>query len=179
MTARELKRLRQSLHLSQEALANRLHTRRETIVRYESGRYSIPLTVELAIAHLAAAKRIPLVGTITLGAPLAFASQTETIELPAWLMQNGELVAMRMTSAPLWEESLLPGDLVIIKRQPDAGNGQTVLALVNGGATIKKYYRWSNRIELRPTNDAVEPLLAVCKDEIQIAGVVVGVIRSL
>lgn len=179
MTGQELKRLRQSLHLSQEEFAKQLRTRRETVVRYESGRYPIPARVELAITHLIAAKRVRLVGSIAAGAPLAYVLEAEMIEMPSWMIRDGEYLALRVKGNAMWEEGILPGDLVVVKRQPYAGNGQTVVALVSGEASIKKYYRWPNRVELRSANDAVEPLLVAHEDDVRIEGVVVCVIRDL
>jgi repressor LexA len=75
------------------------------------------------------------------------------------------------------EDGILPGDLVIVHKQGLARNGQTVVALVNQEATIKKYYRRDRRIELHPANAAMQPIVVKPTDEFQIEGVVIGVIR--
>ena len=63
--------------------------------------------------------------------------------------------------------------------QATARNGRTVIALVNGDATIKTYYRKNGIIELHPANDAMKPILVKDTDTFQIEGLVVGVIRHL
>ena len=75
------------------------------------------------------------------------------------------------------DEGILPGDLIIVHRQETAQNGQTVVALVNGEATVKTFYRKNGRIELRPENATMQPIVVTPEDELNIQGIVVGVIR--
>jgi repressor LexA len=75
------------------------------------------------------------------------------------------------------DEGILPGDVVIVRKQATARSGQLVVALVNGEATIKKYYRKGDRIELRPANASMEPIIISPQDEFSIEGIVTGVIR--
>ena len=75
------------------------------------------------------------------------------------------------------DEGILPGDVVIVHKQTTARNGQTVVALVNKEATIKKYYRKANHIELHPANAAMKPIVITAEDEFEIQGILVGVIR--
>ena len=75
------------------------------------------------------------------------------------------------------DEGILPGDLVIVRKQETAKNGQTVVALVNREATIKIYYKKERHIELRPANDTMQPIMVHPSDEFQIEGLVIGVIR--
>ena len=75
------------------------------------------------------------------------------------------------------EEGIREGDILIIARQPHAENGQTVVALVQGEATVKKFYRQPGEvIELRPANSAMEPI-RVRSDDVEIVGAVVGLLR--
>jgi repressor LexA len=75
------------------------------------------------------------------------------------------------------EEGIREGDILIIARQPRAENGQTVVALVRGEATVKKFYRQPEEwIELRPANSAMEPI-RVRSDDVEIVGAVVGLLR--
>ena len=79
------------------------------------------------------------------------------------------------------EEGILDGDHVVIRKQATASNGQTVVAIWNQEATIKKFYRRSGRIELHPANSAYQPFLIEPKDqnEFEIRGVLVSLIRKL
>ena len=75
------------------------------------------------------------------------------------------------------DEGILPGDVVVVQKQSTARNGQTVIALINGDATIKTYYRNNGRAELHPANESMQPILVKESDTFHIEGLVVGVIR--
>lgn len=75
------------------------------------------------------------------------------------------------------EDGILPGDVVVVRKQATARNGQTVVALVNREATIKTYFKRARHIELHPANSAMQPLIVTPDDEFAIEGVLVGVIR--
>ena len=77
------------------------------------------------------------------------------------------------------EEGILPGDVVVVRKQDTARNGQTVVALVNNEATIKKYYRKDGRIELHPANVVMKPIIVSSQDEFCIQGIVAGVLHHL
>jgi repressor LexA len=76
-------------------------------------------------------------------------------------------------------EGIFPGDIVVVQKHSTARNGQTVIALVNGDATIKTYVRKAGTVELHPANDAMQPIIIQPSDSFQIEGIVVGVIRHL
>jgi repressor LexA len=75
------------------------------------------------------------------------------------------------------DEGILPGDLVVVRKQDTARNGQTIVALVNREATIKTYVKRETHIELHPANAAMQPIMVQPSDEFQIEGVLIGVIR--
>ena len=77
------------------------------------------------------------------------------------------------------DDGILPGDVVVVQKQHTARNGQTVIALVNGDATIKIYRHKAGSVELHPANDTMRPIVVRDTDAFQIEGVVVGVIRHL
>jgi len=64
-----------------------------------------------------------------------------------------------------------------VRKQSKAAAGQTVIALVNGQATVKKYYPQGDRIELRPANEAMKPIRVTPDDDFEIQGVVIGLLR--
>jgi len=68
--------------------------------------------------------------------------------------------------------------VVIVKRQATAESGQTVVALVNGEATVKRFYRKGGRVELRPANPALQSLFVEEAGALEIRGVVIGLIRK-
>ena len=172
-----LKNARQALGLTQEQLAERLRTTRQTIARYEIGTHRVPFAVRLAVDHLTSAPRIPLSGTVAAGDPIEPIPQTGVVEVPPGMMGRGETFALRVKGESMRDEGILPGDLVIVQKQSTARNGQTVIALINNEATIKTYYRKGATVELRPANDAMKPIIVKPADAFRIAGLVIGVIR--
>jgi repressor LexA len=74
------------------------------------------------------------------------------------------------------EEGIREDDILIISRRPHAENGQTVVAQVDGEATVKKFYRRGEEVELRPANQAMEPI-RVAAEQVRVLGVVVGLLR--
>jgi repressor LexA len=77
------------------------------------------------------------------------------------------------------DEGILSGDVVVVQKQSTARNGQTVIALVNGEATIETYYRKAGMVELHLANDTLKPILVKENDAFHIKGIVVGVMRHL
>src|SRR3989441_8403294 len=177
MKPNDLKRARQTLGLSQNQLAGLLKTTRRTIARYEGGARRIPGMVEVMLQQLAASPRLPMAGIVAAGEPIEPLPQAEVIEVPPSLLRKGGNFALRVKGDSMRDEGILSGDLVLVHKQATARNGQTVVALVNQEATIKKYYRRENRIELHPANPTMQPILIGPTDDLRIEGVVIGVIR--
>ena len=179
MTSDELKRLRLVLGLTQQQVAERLGTTRMSITRYENGKRRISGVVEVAIKQLQSAALLPLAGVVSAGRPLEAILQTELVEVPPGMLRGGTggHFALRVKGESMRDEGILPGDLVIVHKQVLARNGQTVVALVNNEATVKKYYRKDQRIELHPANATMAPIIVTPQDEFRIEGVVIGVIR--
>ena len=95
------------------------------------------------------------------------------------MIGRGETFALRVKGTSMKDEGIFPGDVVVVQKQATARNGQTVIALVNGEATIKTYHRKAGTVELHPANETMQPILVKPTDAFQIEGIVVGVIRHL
>ena len=77
------------------------------------------------------------------------------------------------------EDGIHDGDYVVVQEKEVPSNGDTVVALINGGeATLKRYYKESNRIRLQPANSTMEPIYVDAKTPIKIQGVLIGLIRK-
>ncbi len=163
--------------LTQQQLAEALHTTRVSVARYESGMRRISGAVQVAIAQLARKTQIPMAGVVAAGLPIEPVTQSEWIEVPTGMVRSGETFALRVKGESMIEVGILPGDLVVVRKQPTAHNGQTVVALVNREATIKTYFKTSSHVELHPANATMKPILVTSADEFSIEGVLVGVIR--
>jgi len=120
---------------------------------------------------------IPLLGTIAAGEPIEAIEDKETIEVPkSQISKSGEHYALRVRGDSMIDEGIFDGDTVVIREQPDAENGETVVALINDNeVTLKKIYKEKNRFRLQPANSNLKPIYA--KDLI-IQGKVITVIRN-
>lgn len=177
MRPTEFRQTRQLFHLTQDQLAEQLKTTRRSIIRYEDGSRRIPGMAEVALQHLAT--QISMAGIVAAGEPIEPIPQTERVEVPKSMMGRGDTLALRVRGSSMRDEGILSGDVAVVQRQSTARNGQTVIALVNGEATIKTYHRKSGTVELHPANDTLKSILAEETDAFHIQGIVVGVIRHL
>lgn len=177
MTPDEFCLIRKQLGFTQEQLAEALHTTRVSIARYESGMRRISGAVQVAVTQLSCKIQIPMAGVVAAGSPIEVVTQSEWVEVPPGMVRTGETFALRVKGESMIEDGILSGDLVVVRKQSTAQNGQTVVALVNREATIKTYFKRARHIELHPANAALRPLVVTPADEFAIEGVLVGVIR--
>lgn len=122
---------------------------------------------------------VPLIGTIAAGEPIeAIESPDETITITRdQLGKIGNLYALRVRGNSMIDEGIFDSDIVVIRQQKIADNGQTVVAIIDeNDATLKKFYREDGRIRLQPANPTLFPLYP---DNVEIRGIVVKIIRNL
>lgn len=178
MRPTEFRQIRYSLRLTQRDLAEKLRTTRRSIIRYEDGSRRIPGMAELALQSLSTAQ-IQLAGIVAAGEPIEPIVQTERVDVPKSMVGRGDTFALRVKGTSMRDEGIFPGDIVVVQKQSTARNGQTVIAMVNGEATVKIYHRKAGTVELHPANDTLKPIVIKDTDTLHIEGVVVGVIRHL
>jgi repressor LexA len=121
---------------------------------------------------------IPLVGTVAAGKPLEVYEIQEHIDVPEEMLAKGENVALKIRGDSMIESGIYDGDIVVVKRQHTAENGQIVVALVDGEATIKRVYFHRESVELRASNPSVAPFFVTGKQDFQIFGILVGLYRT-
>lgn len=119
--------------------------------------------------------RVPLVGTVAAGTPVLAAQNIEQY-IPVGLPGAGDktLFALRVKGDSMINAAILDGDIVIVEQSPVAENGRIVVAMIDGEATVKRYYKENGRFRLQPENDAMKPIFA---DGVEILGRVVAVQR--
>jgi len=123
------------------------------------------------------AVEVPLYGRIAAGKPIEVVAGDETVSVPEVLTKKGENYVLRVNGSSMIEDGIHDGDFVVVNRREKAHNGEMVAALVNGEATLKRYYRESDgRIRLQPANERMSPLL-VHENDVEVQGVVVGLMR--
>jgi repressor LexA len=119
---------------------------------------------------------LPLMGTVAAGKPIEAVEDMDAIEIPPSMAGAGDHFALQIEGASMEEDGILDGDFVVVKKQPTAENGETVVALINNEATVKKYYKKRDYVELRPAHKGMESIRIKGQD-LRIEGKVVGVIR--
>ena len=124
-----------------------------------------------------ASRGVPLLGAVAAGHPIEPFPEEETIEVPSSLLGKGEHFVLRVRGDSMIEDGIRDGDYVVVARRASAQNGQTVVALVRGEATLKRYYAEGSRVRLQPANAAMKPLMVEARDVI-LQGVVTGLIRA-
>lgn len=177
MKPMDLKRVREQLGLTQQQLADTLRTTRVSVARYETGMRRIPGMVKVAIDQLARSTEVPMAGIVAAGSPIEPVQQSELVDVPPSMLRGGNTFALRVKGESMKDEGILPGDLVVVRKQGTARNGQTVVALVNHDATIKTYFKKASHIELHPANAAMQPIIVKPSDMFRIEGVLIGVVR--
>jgi len=120
---------------------------------------------------------LSLSGVVAAGRPIEAVEAQETVAVPEEMVGSGDYFALLVRGQSMIEEGIFDGDTIVVRSQKSAENGQTVVALVDGDATVKKYYRWRDGIELRPANPEMESIF-VREGEFRIRGVVVGLMRK-
>jgi repressor LexA len=177
MKSNDLKQARKRLGLTQQQLADALHTTRVSIARYEAGMRRIPGVIRVALDQLSRTAEIPMVGIVAAGSPIEAVPQSELVDVPPSMLHGGNTFALRVKGESMKDEGILPGDLIVVRKQETAKNGRTVVAVVNQEATVKTYFKKDTHIELHPANAAMEPIIVAPTDEFRIEGVLIGVIR--
>jgi len=177
MKPADLKRVREQLGLTQQQMADALQTTRVSVARYEAGMRRIPGMVQVTLDQLGRSSEIPMAGIVAAGSPIEPVQQSELIDVPPSMLRGGNTFALRVKGESMKDDGILPGDLVVVRKQETARNGQTVVALVNHDATIKTYFKKGAHIELHPANAAMQPIIVRPSDTFHIEGILIGVIR--
>jgi len=120
--------------------------------------------------------RVPLVGRVAAGTPLlADENIEESIQIPRFLGEEG-CFALRVAGNSMVNAGILDGDVVVIKRQEGAENGDIVVALLEDEATLKRFFKEADTVRLQPENDSMAPIFT---QNPRIVGKVTGVLRRL
>ena len=120
---------------------------------------------------------IPFVGRVMAGKPVEVFEDHEPILVPPMLLRAGTHFVMEVRGDSMIDDGIRDGDLVIVQQQAVPNNGDTVVAVVRGEATIKRFYQRGANVELRPANTHMMPLQVDAQD-VEVKGVVAGLIRK-
>jgi repressor LexA len=121
---------------------------------------------------------IPLMGRVAAGMPYAAFPLNDTLTVPKGLWKGNKVFALRVQGDSMIDEGIHNGDHIIVESRPNADDGQTVVAEIDGSVTVKKLYRApGGQVRLQPANPELLPLI-VRGDNVRIIGVVVGILRK-
>ena len=121
-------------------------------------------------------RQLPVVGRVAAGQPiLAEESIDEQMVLPVDLVGEGEHFILRVRGDSMIQAGIFNDDYIVVRRQPDAHNGEIVVALVGDDATVKRFYKENGHFRLQPENDAMEPIIV---PSVEILGKVVSLLRK-
>lgn len=126
---------------------------------------------------------IPILGRVAAGQPiLAVENATDTVKVDRVLLGgHREVFGLRIVGESMIEDGIFDGDYVFVKKTPAAKTGEIVVAMIEGEATVKRYYPEGDRIRFQPANQNMQPIIVRRADfkSVDIIGVVVGVYRKL
>lgn len=118
--------------------------------------------------------RIPMLGHIAAGLPIEAIETPDTIDLEDVFARRRPVGILTVTGDSMIDDQICDGDWVVYEQRSNPRNGDTVVALIDDEATLKRFYKEKNRIRLQPANDRYEPIYV---SNVEIQGVVIGLIR--
>lgn len=122
---------------------------------------------------------LPILGLIAAGQPIETVSgHAETLDVPPFMVGRRNSYVLQVKGESMIEDAIMDGDFVVIQEKQTPSNGEVVVALINGEATLKRYYKEKDHIRLQPANRTMDPIIVPKDADLQIQGVVIGVIRK-
>jgi repressor LexA len=141
------------------------------------GKRAIEIVNALGKTVLTASREVPVLGKVPAGKPLFSEENIEGLLSIPDDMGSGKLFALQVKGDSMIGAGILDGDKVIVKQQGTAENGEIVCAVINGEATLKRFFKKDGVITLKAENEKYTPI-AVSEGEFRIAGRVVGLLRK-
>lgn len=135
-----------------------------------------PRTIDLHRDDKPVARKLPVLGKVAAGSPiLAEETAGEFMALPESLVGRGDHFVLEIRGDSMITAGIMNGDYVIVKKQETANNGEIVIAMMDGDATCKRFFREENHFRLQPENPTMAPIIV---DDVTILGKVTAVFRS-
>lgn len=150
---------------------------------YIKRRFNSPRAIEIidASGRNLELQPVPIVGKVRAGTPHPAIEDIEGyLSVDKTLCRSNTLFFLRVVGDSMINAHILDGDLVLVKPQPVANNGEIVIALINDEATVKRFYQKGKTIQLKPENSTMKPIvIQEGQADVSIIGKVVTVIRQL
>lgn len=149
------------------------HLEQQGLIRRDSTK---PRALEVIDGTQARGRSVPLVGKVTAGLPiLAIENIEDYLVLPQDRFGRDELFGLRVQGESMIEAGILDGDVIVVRPQNNAENGEIVVAMIEDEATVKRIYYEKKRVRLQPENRFMEPIYA---ENVQVVGKVVALFRQ-
>ena len=133
-------------------------------------------TNDASFGRMTGIQMVPLVGNVAAGSPILAEEYVEdNIALPEALLGEGKHFILKVHGDSMINAGIMDGDYVVVRQQNTANNGEIVVALIDGSATVKRFYRENGHFRLQPENSSMLPIITRSVD---IAGKVVTVYRK-
>ncbi len=137
-----------------------------------------PANADVLGVNAADMVEIPLLGQVAAGQPLDLFEQQERVSVPANMVRR-DCYALKVRGQSMIDDNIQDGDIIIVEKRATAENGQSVVAMINGeSVTLKKFYIEKDGVRLQPANPDMQPIF-LKNEDLQILGIVMGVIREL
>lgn len=148
-------------------------------------RLSAPAAPDIAPVVGGRLVSVPVLGRVAAGAPILAEEHAEdSVQIDSVLLGNGNarrVFALRIVGDSMIGDGIFDGDYIFVRKQLQADEGEIVVAMIEGEATVKRFYREGERIRFQPSNPRLEPIYVNAKDfrDTQLLGVVIGVYRKM
>jgi len=123
--------------------------------------------------------QVPIVGTVRAGTPTLAVEDIEGYYPMEKLQLRGASFFLRVRGDSMINDAIMDGDLALIRTQDTADNGDIVVAMIDGEATLKRFYRETDHIRLQPRNPNMEAIIIPAGQELTIIGKVVKIVRDI
>lgn len=149
------------------------HLEQQGLIRRDSTK---PRALEVIDGTQSRGRSVPLVGRVTAGLPiLAIENIEEYLTLPQEMLGYDDLFCLRVQGESMVDVGILDGDIIVVREQSDAENGEIVVAMIDDEATVKRIYYEKKQVRLQPENRTMAPIYA---DHVQVLGKVVALFRQ-
>lgn len=149
------------------------HLEEQGLIRRDSTK---PRALEVLDGSHARGRSVPLVGRVTAGLPiLAIENIEDYLVLPQSMLGQDDIFCLRVQGESMIEMGIFDGDIVVLRQQSTAENGEVVVAMVEDEATLKRIYYEKNQVRLQPENSSMAPIYA---DSVQVLGKLIALFRQ-
>lgn len=121
--------------------------------------------------------QVPIIGRVAAGEPLLAEQNIEDyFPIPVERLPNNQTFLLCVRGDSMVNVGILDGDYILVEQRPTAENGEIVVALVEDGATVKRFFKEDGHYRLQPENDSMDPIIV---DEVTVLGKMIGLLRFM